>query len=67
MKFFKENNVIQLAAVKREILTPKEYIELSRTRPSTIKSAKFILPVIGKPGFGAFDVEYHSSKLVSMK
>lgn len=67
MKLFKANMAADLVAVKRQVLSPQEYMELSRSRPDEIKRATYVLPRIGKPGFGMFEVEYYSAKLVSGK
>jgi hypothetical protein len=67
MKFFKASSAFHLIAVNRELLSPKQYMELSRTRPDDIKRATYVTPQIGKPGFGAFEVEYYSAKLVPGK
>lgn len=65
MKFFPQiRTTVELVAVKREVLSPKDYIELSRSKPTQIKHATYVTPRIGKPGFGAFEVEYHNPKLV---
>lgn len=67
MKLFKGTAVAKLIAVKREILSPTQFIELSRSRPAGIKRATYVIPTIGKPGFGAFEVEYHTARLVHEK
>lgn len=67
MKLFKGIAVAKLIAVKREILSPKQFIELSRSRPADIKRATYVIPTIGKPGFGAFEVEYHAPRLAHEK
>lgn len=64
MKSFKMSSTLQLVAVKRQTISPKEYLELSQNRPSEIKRATYVSPRIGKPGFGSFDVEYRTPKLV---
>ena len=67
MKLFKGIAVAKLMAVKREMLSPKQYIELSRNSPADIKRATYVIPTIGKPGFGAFEVEYHAPRLLREK
>ena len=67
MKLFKGIGVAKLIAVKRETLSPTQFIELSRSRPADIKRATYVIPTIGKPGFGTFEVEYHAPRLVNEK
>lgn len=65
MKLFHQaRSTVELVAVKRETLSPQDYIELSRTKPAQIKTATYVTPRIGKSGFGAFEVEYRNPKLV---
>lgn len=67
MKLFKRSATAKLIALKREVLSPRQYIELSRSKPAEIKRATYVIPTIGKPGFGAFEVEYHAPRLVHEK
>lgn len=60
MKRLKPISMTQTVALQRESLSPREYINLHRTRPSEIKRATFVPPSIGKPGFGWFEVEYRT-------
>lgn len=60
MKTRKAIFMTQPIALQRELLSPREYIHLHRTRPSEIKRATFVPPSIGKPGFGWFEVEYRT-------
>lgn len=50
--------------VTRENLDPREFIAMSEHEKKNIKKAKFIPPKIGREGYGSFDVEYISPKLV---
>lgn len=44
--------------VEQEMLTAEQFLHLSKTRPSIIKSSTLVLPEVGQPGFGCFLVRY---------
>lgn len=50
--------------VTRESLEPSEFIAMSESEKKNIKKARFVPPKIGREGYGSFDVEYISPKLV---
>lgn len=63
-KFAKPGAIVELVAIKREVLSPRAYLDTTRSNPAAIKSATYVAPRIGKPGFGGFEVEYRTPKLV---
>lgn len=64
MRKFAEARKIDMVPVTRETISAREYLNINKTQPTTIKSATFVAPRIGGKGFGAFVVEYKNPKLV---
>jgi hypothetical protein len=64
-KFTAAKPTIEMVIVKREMLSPKAFLEINKTNQGSIKSASFVPPRIGSKGFGGFDVEYRTPKLVA--
>ncbi|WP_156480140.1 hypothetical protein [Collimonas pratensis] len=58
------NLCIDMVVVTRETVSPRDFLVANKTNPSNIKSATFVAPKIGSKGFGAFEVEYRTPKLV---
>lgn len=54
----KQRQVIDLTPVRREILTPAEFLRLSKESPHLIQRSKFVTPTIGGRDFGGFEVHY---------
>ncbi len=52
-----------LAPVKRERMTPQDFMIASNEQRGNIAHVKFIPPVIGDRTFGTFDVEYQNAIL----
>lgn len=50
--------VVDARPVRNELLTPREFMTLTKKDPRRIERAEFIPPSPGKPGFGMFDVRY---------
>ncbi|WP_454706662.1 hypothetical protein [Delftia acidovorans] len=50
-------------AVRREVLTPSEFRKLLHESPELIARSRFIAPVMGKKGFGNFEVQYTIPRL----
>lgn len=51
-------------AISSEKVSAREFLSLKSRRPDDIKTVKFVAPRLGTKGFGAFDVEYRTPKLV---
>tara|TARA_R110001592_G_scaffold296139_1_gene566457 strand:- start:8214 stop:8411 length:198 start_codon:yes stop_codon:yes gene_type:complete len=49
--------------IKEEMISSKEYIELSKKEPHEIKKAQFVPPKLGQSGYGEFKVLYKTAKL----
>lgn len=56
---------IEMVVIKREVLSPQEFMNVNKSKPNSIKSASFVAPRIGSKSFGAFEVEYRTPKLVA--
>ncbi len=54
----KHSRTIDLTPVKRETLSPAEFLSLAKQRPHTIFRSRFIAPTVGGRDFGGFEVEY---------
>lgn len=54
----KSFRVVDVTPVKEEILSSKEFVRLSEKSPHLIAKSRFLLPEIGKRGFGRFEVRY---------
>lgn len=51
-------SIVDVSPVKRENVTPKEYLKLAEHSPHLIARARFAPPRPGGKGFGTFEVEY---------
>ena len=49
---------LDVRPVLQEELSATEFLKLVQTNPAIIKSSSPIMPVAGRPGFGAFQVTY---------
>jgi hypothetical protein len=52
-----KTNVLEMAPVTTERLTPGEFVKLD---PTMVRSARIEPPVLGRPGFGTFLVTYRT-------
>jgi hypothetical protein len=62
---FAKKPPVALVVVSKGRITAREYLDINKTKPSTIKNATFVAPRIGGVGFGSFEVEYRTPKLVA--
>ena len=65
MKKISQSKTIEMVVVTRENLAPQEFLVMHRKNPTAIKTSTFIAPKIGGKGFGSFEVEYRTPKLVA--
>ncbi len=56
---------IEASIVSRENLSAYEFLTTVKRNPENIKSVSFVPPVIGGKGFGSFDVQYNTPRLVT--
>lgn len=56
-------NTVELTPVKREVLSAKEFLIVTRGDPLSVARSRFVPPVPGKSGFGTFEVVYDIPKL----
>lgn len=56
---------INMVVIKKEVLSPSEFLHIHKTKPGVFKTAEFVAPKIGGKGFGAFEVEYRTPRLVA--
>jgi hypothetical protein len=54
----KSSKFIDLSPIRREVVSPAEFLRLSKERPHLIARSRFITPVIGRRDFGRFEVHY---------
>ena len=54
----KPSPLTELSPVRREVVTPQEYLRLTREQPHLIARSRFVAPGIGRPDFGGFEVQY---------
>ncbi len=47
-----------LTPVRREVVSPAEYLRISRESPHLIERSRFLGPLKGKRDFGAFELQY---------
>lgn len=59
----REPITLEASYVTQEILSAREFLELSRRRPGLIKSSRAIIARPGRKGFGKFVVQYTHPKL----
>lgn len=50
--------VIDMAPVRKEVLSPQEFLRLTEESPHLIQRSRFIGPKVGRSGFGSFEVQY---------
>jgi len=50
--------IVDVLPVRREVLTPAQYLELAHKSPSAIEQSQFVPPSFGSSGFGGFSVRY---------
>lgn len=50
--------LIVATPVRKEILSPREFLRLSKESPHLIQRSRFIGPIVGRAGFGGFEVQY---------
>lgn len=60
MKTSKPNHY---SPVKREVISAREFVRISREQPGSIARSRFVPPTVGGKDFGGFDVEYAVPKL----
>jgi hypothetical protein len=53
-------NLLGFSAIRRETVSPQDYLRISKESPHLIAKSKFIAARPGKKGFGAFEVVYSS-------
>lgn len=49
---------IDVTTIRREVVTAKEFLRLSKESPHLIARSRFVPPMLGHDDFGAFDVHY---------
>ena len=54
---------IHYSPIKREVVSAREFVRLTRERPASIARSRFVAPTIGGRDFGGFEVEYTVPKL----
>ena len=54
--------VVDVRPVRSEMISPEEYLKLSKDSPGLIERAKFVPPRIGVVGYGSFLVQYARSR-----
>lgn len=54
--------IVDVRPVRRETISPSEYLKLLAENPTLIERAEFIAPRIGRNDFGVFDVRYTRSR-----
>lgn len=50
--------LVDLTAVRREVVTPKEFLRLTVESPHLIARSRFVAPKVGQRDFGGFEVQY---------
>lgn len=50
--------IVDVRPVRRETLSPKDYLKLMAENPMLVERAEFIPPAQGERDFGLFDVRY---------
>ena len=50
--------LIDIKAVKSEMITPVKYLELTEKEKNNIENAKIVPPVLGAGNFGMVEVTY---------
>lgn len=55
---------VEMVIVKKEVMSPQDFLRVQKSEPGSIKTASFLPPRIGQKSFGAFEVEYRHSKLI---
>ena len=58
MKTARQPLVIDVTPVRSEILSPQEFLRLTEESPHLIQRSRFVVPKVGRPGFGGFEVQY---------
>jgi hypothetical protein len=53
-----KSSVIDLTPVRREVVSPQEYLRLTKESPHLIAKSRFVTPSVGRGDFGKFEVEY---------
>lgn len=48
-----------------QTVSPEEYMELVKKDAKNIKRSRFIPPRLGKKGFGKFEIEYKTPRLLT--
>lgn len=56
-------SAMSLELVRKDVLTPTEYRKLMHESPELIARSRFVAPVMGKKGFGSFEVQYTIPRL----
>lgn len=49
---------IELTPVRREIVSPAEYVRMTKESPHLIAHSRFLAPAVGKRDFGSFEIQY---------
>lgn len=47
-----------LTPVRREVVSPAEYKRIISESPHMIERSRFLMPLVGKRDFGAFELHY---------
>lgn len=55
-----ESAVLDTLRVTAEVLSPKDFLELTAAQKTSIKTSEFIAPALGRKGFGGVLVRYKS-------
>lgn len=51
--------------VTSEVVGAIQFLEIIKNNPASVKTSKFVAPRIGGKGFGYFEIEYKTPKLVT--
>jgi hypothetical protein len=44
--------------VRREVVSPADFLRISKDKPHLIARSRFIAPTIGRKDFGSFEIQY---------
>ena len=54
----KRSIIVDMVPVRREVVSPKAFLRLTRESPHLIARSRFVAPTIGRSNFGSFEVSY---------
>ena len=58
MLLMKRGRQMLMMPVRREVVSPAEYKRIISESPSLVERARFLAPILGERGYGAFEVHY---------